>query len=124
MGASSKPTYKGLKELIAFNNNLSKLLAQAANTAFKQQGSTMLGATQRIVPVRTGRLKRSGGQQAGNLFLSIFYDAPYALWVDIGTSRFGGRHYFFRPLKSEETKVLGAVNKQVTTMIKSHLGKK
>jgi hypothetical protein len=84
----------------------------------------MLGATQRIVPVRTGRLKRSGGQKAGNLFLSIFYDAPYALWVDIGTRRFGGRHYFFRPLQSEETKVIGAVNKQVASMIKSHLGKK
>jgi hypothetical protein len=123
-GGGKGVTYKGLNELISFNKNLNKLLTDASNQAFRQQGSTMLGATQRVVPVKTGRLKRSGGQKAGNLFLSIFYDAPYALWVDIGTRRFAGRHYFFRILQSEETKVISAINTSVANMIRSHLGRK
>lgn len=124
MSANSKPTYKGLKELIDFNKNLNKTLTDATNTAFRQQSSTLLSATQRVVPVRTGRLKRSGGSQAGNLFLSIFYDAYYARFVDLGTSRMVGRHYFFRILQGEENKVISAINKSIGTMIKSSLGTK
>lgn len=117
-------TYKGLDELINFNKNLNNFLTQTSNVAFKQQGNTLLGSTQKVVPVRTGRLKRSGGQQAGNLFLSLFYDAPYALYVDLGTSRFTGRHYFFRVLEQQEAKVISAVNQGVGNMIKSKLGNK
>lgn len=125
MSATNKGvTYKGLKELISFNNNLHNFLGQATNTAFKQQGSTMLGATQKMVPVRTGRLKRSGGQQAGNLFLSVYYDAPYARFVDLGTSRMAPRNYFFMVLQPHETKTLDTVNQNVASMIKSKLGKR
>lgn len=120
---SAKPKYKGLDELISFNKNLNKTLTDAANTAFRQQSSPLLSATQRVVPVRTGRLKRSGGSQTGNLFLSVYYDAYYARFVDLGTSRMVGRHYFFRILKGEETKVISAINKSLGTMIKSSLGK-
>lgn len=116
--------YKGLNELISFNKNLSNFLTQATNNAFKQQGSVMLGATQRAVPVRTGRLKRSGGQQTGNLFLSVYYDAPYAKFVDLGTSRMTPRNYFFAILQSHESKTIGIVNQNVGNIIKSHLGKK
>lgn len=114
-------TYRGLNELINFNKNLNNYLTQASNTVLKQQGGTLLGATQKVVPVRTGRLKRSGGQQAGNLFLSVFYDAPYALYVDLGTSRFTGRHYFFRVLEPQKSKIIASINQSVGQMIKSKL---
>jgi hypothetical protein len=117
-------TYKGLNELIAFNKNLSSFLTQASNEGLKQQGSSLLGSTQRVVPVRTGRLKRSGGQQAGNLFLSVFYDAHYALFVDVGTSRFTGRHYFFRVLDQQRPKIIASINQSVGKMIKSNLGQR
>jgi HK97 gp10 family phage protein len=120
---SKGATYKGLKELISFNNKLSSLLTQASNEALKQQGGVLLGATQRAVPVRTGRLKRSGGQQAGNLFLSVYYDAPYARFVDLGTRRMAARNYFFRVLQPNESKVLSAINQRVGQIIKSNLGK-
>jgi HK97 gp10 family phage protein len=123
MSAGKGVTYKGLKELIAFNNKLSQTLTTATNTALRQQSGPLLSATQRVVPVRTGRLRRSGGSQTGNLFLSIFYDAYYARFVDLGTSRMVGRHYFFRILKGEENKVISAINKGVGSMIKSSLGK-
>lgn len=115
-------TYKGLDELISFNKNLNTFLTQASNDVLKQQGSILLSSTQKIVPVKTGRLKRSGGQQAGNLFLSIFYDAPYALFVDLGTSRFVGRHYFFRVLEQQKPKIISSINQRVGQMIKSKLG--
>lgn len=123
MSSNKGVTYKGLNELIAFNKNLNKILTDASNTAFRQQSGTLLSATQRVVPVRTGRLKRSGGSQVGNLFLSIFYDAFYARFVDLGTSRFVGRHYFFRILQAEEKKVINAINQNVARSIKSSLGK-
>lgn len=115
-------TYKGLKELIAFNKSLSTFLTQATNEAFKTYGKSMNSATQSRVPVRTGRLKRSGGFQVGNLFLSLFYDAPYARYVDLGTSRFAGRQYFFQVMEGHRPKMIGEINKRVGTMIKSKLG--
>jgi hypothetical protein len=117
-------TYRGLNELISFNKNLNNILTQATNDAFRQQSDAMLGATQKVVPVRTGRLKRSGGKQIGNLFLSIFYDAPYARFVDLGTSRFAGRHYFFRVLEGQKAKMIGSINQNVGKQIKTHLGRK
>ena len=117
-------TYKGLTELISFNKKLPSLLTDASNKGLKQKGGTLLGSTQRVVPVKTGRLKRSGGQRAGNLFLSIYYDAPYALYVDIGTRRFAGRHYFFRVLNAEQQKVIATINSNVAGAIKMNLGKK
>ena len=88
--------YRGLKELIAFNTKLADSVRQIILTSFKKFGKQMYEETQQKVPVRTGRLKRSGGWTVGNLFLSVFYNEYYAYYVDQGTSRFSGRHYLPR----------------------------
>ena len=116
--------YRGLKELIAFNTKLADSVRQIILTSFKKFGKQMYEETQQKVPVRTGRLKRSGGWTVGNLFLSVFYNEYYAYYVDQGTSRFSGRHYFYKVLESYNAKITADINTQIAKHIKTNLGKK
>ena len=122
---SNGVTYKGLRELVTFNNTLSDKVTQIILTTFKKYGKEMYGATQQKVPVRTGRLKRSGGWTVGNLFLSVFYNEYYAGYVDQGVAgRFSGRHYFYKVLESYNQKITGEINMQIGKHIKTNLSKR
>ena len=121
---SSGIGYKGLKELIIFNNKLPESSRQIILTTFNKFGKQMYDDTQQKVPVRTGRLKRSGGYTVGNLFLSVFYNEFYAGYVDQGVAgRFSGRHYFYKVLESYNQKINADINTQITKHIKTNLGK-
>lgn len=116
---------KGLKEFMKFQNILSNLLLTVTINSFQTFGKQMHDTTQGKVPVRTGRLKRSGGwvgsNRAGQVFMSLFYDAPYALAVDLGTSRFAGRHYFYQLLAPFEQKILADINQKLGLEFKKYL---
>lgn len=116
---------KGLKEFMKFQASLPTVLLHVTTLALQSIGKQMYDATQGKVPVRTGRLKRSGGwvgsNRAGEIFMSIFYDAPYALAVDLGTSRFAGRHYFFQLLEPFEKKVIDDINQKMGAEFKKYL---
>ena len=122
-GRSSGISYKGLKELNAFNTKLPNIFKTITLETFKKFGKMMFDDTQQKVPVRTGRLKRSGGWTVGNLFLSIFYNEHYAYHVDQGTSRFSGRHYFYKVLESYDKKIVTEINMRISKEIKTNLGK-
>lgn len=113
--------YRGLSELRLFNSQLPTILNTVALNTFKKYGKIIFDDTQGKVPVRTGRLKRSGGWSVGNTFLSLFYNEHYAYYVDVGTGRFSGRHYFYRVVQSYEQKITSDINQQTGVEFKKYL---
>ena len=55
---------------------------------------------------RPGTLKRSGRRvEADNLSGGVAYTAPYAIFVEVGTSKMTGRHYLLKALEDHREEI-------------------
>jgi hypothetical protein len=60
-------------------------LIVGALAGIRDCGRSIFGLSQRYVPVRTGRLKRSGRYVETADGCSVYYGAPYAAKIELGT---------------------------------------
>jgi|SRR5215212_8510213 len=97
---------EGLAEL----NRLFAGFPAAINRIFQQAGTTyaktVYDEANRRVPVKTGQLKRSIGQNVSMTEIRIFATAPYAAFINFGTSRMAGRPFLTEPAERFEDKFI------------------
>jgi HK97 gp10 family phage protein len=103
----------------AWNRNLAVQLEAAIEEAMEETGAAMVRRAREVVPVRTGRLRDSihaaveGG--SGHRTLVLAADAPYADFIERGTSRHPAKPYI-RPAVDAEGPKLG-------DRIRAHVGR-
>ena len=86
--------YQGLDRVLKFIEDLPKIIERASEDLLEIMADIVYTYTQRFVPVRTGRLKRSGRHiKVSALRRVLRYGAPYAGFVELGTSRMRAQPY-------------------------------
>jgi Bacteriophage HK97-gp10, putative tail-component len=75
----------------------------AVASAFKTVADRILETSNVLVPVRTGFLKSTLGYRQDNNFQVIFFaTAPYASYVEFGTSRIAARLFLTRAIMQHQ----------------------
>lgn len=95
--SSSNVQIIGLEEL----NNDFRTYPQGKAKAFQIAGNnyakTVYSQANRIVPVRTGRLKRSIGYTVNQNEIRLFANEDYAGFINFGTARMPARPFMTKP---------------------------
>lgn len=110
----------GLDEINQLFQNLPAAFNQIFQNATREYAANVYRDAQAKVPVVTGRLKRSIGQQVGQTETQIYAATPYAAIVDQG---WGGRRkpkpYLTGPAVQYESLLLDAIGNGITSYLKS-----
>ena len=75
----------------------------AVSSAMKTIADRILDTSNVLVPVRTGFLKSTlGYRQDSNFQVTFFATAPYAIYVEFGTSRMAARLFLTRAIQQHQ----------------------
>lgn len=113
--ATTVVTITGLDELNAVMQQLPTQLGQLFHAAGSTYTETVYKDSQKVVPVRTGRLKRSGGFGSTQDSEDVYYNAPYANYVE------RRRHYFYDQARTKEPQMLKLYATAIGTWLASRL---
>jgi HK97 gp10 family phage protein len=76
---------------------------EAVGAALMRVAERVLETSNVLVPVRTGFLKSSMGvRQDSNFQVTFYAQAPYAVYVEFGTSRMSARLFMTRSLQQHQ----------------------
>lgn len=96
-GGVVKVRVEGLDEALLFLKEAAQKLPGEADKVIEDEAEAIFAESQRIVPVDTGALQRSGSHDHKFLQSTIGYNTPYAAFVHDGTSLMEGRPYLAGP---------------------------
>lgn len=113
--ANTIVTITGLDELNAVMTQLPTQLDQLFHAAGSLYVETIYKDSQKVVPVVTGRLKRSGGFGSTANSEDVFYNAPYANYVE------RRRHYFYDQARPKEAQMLKMYATAIGSWLQSRL---
>ena len=86
-------TVVGLDEAINKLKTLAEKLPNETDAIIEDGAEKMFGDSQQLCPVDTGTLLASGSHTHSFLMSTIGYSAPYAGYVEFGTSRMDAQPY-------------------------------
>jgi hypothetical protein len=119
MSSSSSVTITGLKELqmmmSQFPQQFGKIFQNAGTTYAKK----VYGEAYKRVPVKTGFLRGSIGQQVNTKEIKIYANAKYAAAVHNGSRGRPGRPFLFAPAKENTPQFFKDLDMQTATYFKS-----
>jgi HK97 gp10 family phage protein len=95
----------GLQEFIQIMNGFPMAIQRIFQRVGSWYAKAVYDEAQSRVPVRTGQLKRSIGQSISMVEMRIFATAPYAAFVNFGTSRMPARPFMTEPAERLEDKL-------------------
>jgi HK97 gp10 family phage protein len=87
---------KGVEELRVKMRSLDFALQRHVHRRLVGFGADVAAEARRLVPVRTGRLRDSIFSQVRPWMLEVGASAPYAWFVEFGTSRMEARRFLWR----------------------------
>ena len=89
----------------------------AASSAMKTVAERVLQTSNILVPVRTGFLKSTLGYRQDNDFqVTIYADAPYASYVEFGTSRMSARLFLTRSIQQHQAEFAQEVESRLALL--------
>lgn len=86
---------------------------EAVETAVKNSAEEILREAKERCPVRTGRLKNSLSARLGENSGEIFTDVPYAMAVELGTSRQNPNPFLSGAVTASAVKVTDIFRKEL-----------
>jgi HK97 gp10 family phage protein len=86
-----------MNEALAYLKEAAQKLPQEADRVIEDEAEAIFALSQKIVPVDTGALQRSGSHEHEPLKSTIGYNTPYAAFVHDGTSKQEGQPYLRGP---------------------------
>lgn len=87
-------TIEGLDQFNTFIRLLEPKLADVFFRLGNEYANLMYSTMRSVVPVRTGYLKSTIGKSSATTEIAVYVDAPYAGYVNFGTSRQKAQPYF------------------------------
>ena len=87
---------EGLDKTINYLKELTVKMPEAADRIIEDGGEMIFALSQRIVPVDTGMLQRSGTHVHTKMRSEVGYNTPYAEIVEFGSSK-QAPHGYLRP---------------------------
>jgi HK97 gp10 family phage protein len=107
---SSSVEIKGNERLMRFLNNMPRFVRESGDKICSEAASQASKEARRIVPVRTGRLKRSiRKEQTGQGAYRVGSKVEYAGYVEYGTSRMQAQPYLRPAAELVNTQLNGII---------------
>ena len=84
---------KGLDKLIAKLNDIDNNFDSDLQKIVEKHGGKLLRNVKQRTPVDTGQLRRSWELEKGNLYIRIFNNTEYGIFIEYGHRTRGGKSY-------------------------------
>ena len=84
---------KGLDKFIIKLNDMNVNFNKDLQKLVEESGGKILRGTKQKTPVDTGQLRRSWQLEKGNLYVKIYNNTEYGIYVEYGHRTRGGKRY-------------------------------